>query len=58
MPITLDDVSTQSQFATIRGNLERQQKALTNDQFLDALSLAFILKEVDIERLLKELAEK
>lgn len=43
---------------TIKQNLEQMQKALTNDQFLEALVIAFIAKEVDIELLLKQIAEK
>jgi hypothetical protein len=43
-----------SRALTIRENLENMQKTLTNDQFLDALTVAFIAKEVDIEMLMKQ----
>ena len=42
---------------TIKGNLKRLQESLTNEEFLDALTIAFIAKEVDIEFLLKQSSE-
>ena len=54
MPITKNMIAKGSHAWVIRQNLESMQKSLTNDQFLDALTTAFIVKEVDIEMLLKE----
>ena len=42
----------------IRDELEKVQKLYSNEQFLDFLSTAFIVKEVDRELLYKVLTEK
>jgi len=52
--ITKDMMAEGSRALTIRRNLENSQKSLTNDQFLDALTISFIAKGVDIEMLLKQ----
>ena len=52
--ITKEMMKTDSRALIIRNNLEATQKSLNNnDQFLDALIVAFIAKEVDIEMALK-----
>ena len=52
--ITKAMMKTDSRALIIRNNLEATQKSLNNnDQFLDALTVAFIAKEVDIEMALK-----
>ena len=52
--ITKEMMKTDSRALIIRNNLEATQKSLNNnDQFLDALTVAFIAKEVDIEMALK-----
>ena len=55
--ITKEMMKTDSRALIIRNNLEATQKSLNNnDQFLDALTVAFIAKEVDIEMALKNKA--
>ena len=52
--ITKEMMKTDSRALIIRNNLEATQKSLNNnDQFLDALTVAFIAKEVDIEMAIK-----
>ena len=52
--ITKEMMKTDSRALIIKNNLEAMQKSLNNnDQFLDALTVAFIAKEVDIEMALK-----
>ena len=52
--ITKEMMKTDSRALIIRNNLEATQKSLNNnDQFLNALTVAFIAKEVDIEMALK-----
>lgn len=55
--ITKDMAVEGSRAWTIRRNLETMQKSLSKEKLLDALTTAFVLHEVDIELLLKQVTE-
>jgi len=56
--ITKEMMGDNSRALTIRQNLEDLQRSLTNGQFLDALTVAFITKEADMEILSRQMKEE
>lgn len=56
MPITKDMVTSTSRWAKVRDDFEKAYDKFTKEKFLDMITTAYILKEVDLEleRQLKE----
>jgi len=49
MPITKDMVAPTSMWAKVRNGFEKAYDMYTKEQFLDYITTAYIVKEVDLE---------